>query len=89
VAKWIVADDASLDAWARLLKQYPDRFLFGSDAVAPKTQAEYLKAFDAYQRLWEGLDADTASKVKSRNFERIFDAAREKVRAWEARQIQK
>ena len=89
VAKWIVADDASLDAWVRLLQQYPDRFLFGSDVVAPKTQADYLKAFNAYQRLWERLDADTASKVKSRNFERIFDAAREKVRAWEARQIRK
>ena len=49
----------------------------------------YLKAFDAYQRLWERLDAETASKVKSKNFERIFDAARLKVRAWEARQIRK
>ena len=89
VAKWIVADDASLDAWVRLLKQYPDRFLFGSDAVAPKTQADYLKPFDAYQRLWERLDVQTASKVKSRNYERIFDAAREKVRVWEGRQLRK
>ena len=48
VAKYIVADDATLDAWVRLLKRYPDRFPFGSDAVAPKTQADYLKAFDAY-----------------------------------------
>jgi len=87
VAKWVVADDASVDAWVRLLQQYPDRFLFGSDAVAPKTQADYLKAFNAYQRLWERLDAETASKVKSQNFERIFDAARRKVRAWEAGQL--
>jgi hypothetical protein len=86
VAKWITADDATLDAWTRLLKQYPDRFLFGSDAVAPKTQADYLKTFDAYQRLWDRLDADTARKVRSQNFERIFDAARQKVRAWEAKQ---
>jgi predicted TIM-barrel fold metal-dependent hydrolase len=86
VAKWIVADDATLDAWVKLLNRYPDRFLFGSDAVAPKSQAEYLKAFDAYQKLWGRLDAQTASKVKSKNFERIFDAARVKVRAWEAAQ---
>ena len=46
----------------KLLKQYPDRFLFGSDAVAPKTQADYLKAYDAYQKLWDRLDADTASQ---------------------------
>jgi len=89
VAKWIVADEASLDAWVKLLNQYPDRFLFGSDAVAPKSQADYLKAFDAYQKLWERLDAETAGKVKAKNFERIFDAARVKVRAWEAAQIQK
>jgi hypothetical protein len=89
VAKWVVADDASLDAWVSLLKQYPDRFLYGSDVVAPKTQGDYLKAFDAYRRLWERLDAETASKVKSQNFARIFDTARQKVRAWEAAQIRK
>ena len=53
------------------------------------TQADYLKAFDAYHRLWERLDAETASKVKSRNSERIFDAARAKVRAWEEAQLRK
>lgn len=89
VAKWVVADDATLDAWVKLLEQYPDRFLFGSDTVAPKSQADYLKAFDVYQKLWERLDAETASKVKAKNFERIFDAARVKVRAWEAAQIRK
>lgn len=87
VAKWIVEDDASLDAWANLLQQYPDRFLFGSDAVAPKTQADYLQAFNAYRKLWARLDAGTAEKVKVQNFARIFDAARAKVRAWEAAQI--
>jgi hypothetical protein len=89
VAKWIVADDATLDAWVKLLNQYPDRFLFGSDTVAPKSQADYLKAFDAYQKLWERLDAETASKVKTKNFERIFDAARVKVRQWESAQTGK
>jgi len=88
VAKWVVADEASVDAWVTLLQQYPDRFLFGSDAVAPKSQADYLKAFDAYQKLWERLDAETVSKVKSKNFERIFDAARVKVRAWEEKQAE-
>jgi len=87
VAKWVVVDEMTLDAWVKMLNQYPDRFLFGSDAVAPKSQAEYLKSYDAYQKLWDRLDAQTAGKVKAKNFERIFDAARVKVRAWEARQI--
>ena len=84
-----VADDASLHAWVKLLNQYPDRFLFGSDTVAPKSRADYLKAFDAYQKLWERLDAETASNVKAKNFERIFDAARVKVREWQSAQIGK
>lgn len=86
VAKWIVADDATLDAWVKLLQQYPDRFLFGSDTVAPKTQADYLKTYDAYEKLWARLDAQTADKIKVKNFARIFDAARMKVRTWEAAQ---
>lgn len=89
VAKWIVNDDATLDEWVKLLNEYPDRFLFGSDTVAPKSQDDYLKAFDVYQKLWVRLDADTAAKVKAGNFERIFDAARAKVRAWEAAQLRK
>ncbi len=84
VAKWIVADDAILEAWVKMLNEYPDRFLFGTDTVAPKSQADYLKAYDVYQKLWDRLDPDTAAKVKQKNFERIFDAGRVKVRAWEA-----
>ena len=87
VAKWVVADEAALDSWVKMLNQYPDRFLFGSDTVAPKSQTDYLKAFDAYEKLWARLDAGTAVKVKAKNFERVFDAARVKARAWEAEQI--
>ncbi len=89
VAKWIVADDAILEAWVKMLNEYPDRFLFGTDTVAPKSQADYLKAYDVYQKLWDRLDPDTAAKVKQKNFERIFDAGRVKVRAWEAAHARK
>jgi len=85
VAKWIVGDEASLAAWASLLKDYPDRFLFGSDAVAPKTQSDHLKTYEAYRPLWERLDETTVAKVRMKNYERIFDQARVKVRAWEAK----
>lgn len=86
VAKWIVADDATLGQWVDLIEAYPDRFLFGSDVVAPKSQADYLKAYDVYRPLWERLSVSAGGKVRSKNFERIFDAARLRVRAWEARQ---
>ena len=85
VAKWITADEQTLAAWSRLLNEYPDRFLWGSDSVAPKSQADYVKTYDVYQSLWERLEPETAAKVKSQNYERLFDAARSRVRAWEAK----
>ena len=51
-----------------------------------KDTGRLSQAYDAYQKLWDRLDAGTAAKVKSANFERIFDTARKKVRAWEAAQ---
>jgi hypothetical protein len=86
VAKWITADAQALTAWMQLLVDYPERFLFGTDSLAPKTQADYFQAYDVYNPLWDRLDRSTAQKVKLGNYERIFDAARTKVRDWEARQ---
>jgi hypothetical protein len=86
VAKWITADSQALAAWSQLLIDYPDRFLFGTDALAPKTQADYLKAYEVYNPLWDRLDRSTAQQVKMGNYERIFDVARAKVREWESKQ---
>jgi hypothetical protein len=83
VAKYVVKDPATVGAWARLLNRYPDRFLFGSDAVAPKTEAAYLKTYRDYDPLWKALTPETSYKVRIGNYERIFDTARQKVRAWE------
>jgi len=84
VAKWIVADEETLAAWTALLQDFPDRFLFGTDTVAPKSVAEYGRAFEVYAPLWQRLDAATSVKVRMDNYERLFDAARAKVRTWEA-----
>jgi hypothetical protein len=37
-----------------------------------------------YEPLWRRLSPETRDKVLKSNYERIFDAARTKVRAWEA-----
>ena len=88
VAKYIVATPESTRIAADLINKYPDRFLFGTDAVAPKDQQEYLKVFDQYKPLWDLLDKDASEKVRKGNYERIFDTARKKVRTWEAEQQQ-
>src|SRR5206468_622075 len=48
VAKYIVATPESIKAVAGLINRYPDRFLFGSDEVAPTSQAGYLKVYTQY-----------------------------------------
>jgi hypothetical protein len=83
VAKYLVSTPAEAKATAELISRYPNRFLFGSDEVAPATQEKYTKVFYQYQPLWDLLDKETSEKVRKRNYERVFDAARIKVRAWE------
>jgi Amidohydrolase len=51
VAKYIVATPESTKAVAALINRYPDRFLFGTDEVAPTTQASYLKVYTQYAPL--------------------------------------
>jgi predicted TIM-barrel fold metal-dependent hydrolase len=83
VANYVVASDQALKTSADVLNRYPDRFLFGTDEVAPQTQEQYLKVFGIYGPLWKLLDPATSEKVRKGNYERIFDAARLRVRAWE------
>jgi hypothetical protein len=83
VAKYLVATPATTEALASLINRYPTRFLFGTDEVAPKDQASYLKVFYQYEPLWKMLDPEASANVRMKNYERIFDAARVKVRAWE------
>jgi predicted TIM-barrel fold metal-dependent hydrolase len=86
VAKYLVATPESTRIAADLINRYPDRFLFGTDEVAPPNQEQYLRVYYQYQPLWKLLDEKTREKVLKGNYERIFDGARLKVRAWETAQ---
>jgi len=87
VAKYVVASPESLRIASGLIERYPDRVLFGTDEVAPKDQASYLKVYDTYGPLWSTLSAKTSAAVRMGNYERVFDQARKKVRAWEAANV--
>jgi len=87
MAKYIVATPETTAAAADLINRYPDRFIFGTDEVAPADQASYLKIVDVYQPLFARLTPDTKQKVLKGNYERVFDEARRKVRAWEAAHV--
>jgi len=83
VAKYIIATQESAQISADLINRYPDRFLFGTDEVAPSNQEQYLRVYHQYHSLWKLLDERTREKVLKGNYERIFDGARRKVRGWE------
>jgi predicted TIM-barrel fold metal-dependent hydrolase len=83
VAKYIVATPEATTIAANLVNRYPDRFLFGTDEVAPNDQQSYLKVYNEYGPLWKLLSNDASEKVRKGNYERLFFAARPRVRAWE------
>ena len=89
VAKYAVATPESIQRVAALLNEYPDRFLFGTDEVAPSDQQKYLKVYFMYDPIWKLLTPEAREKVKRGNYERLFDAARVKVRAWEAANVKR
>jgi Amidohydrolase len=83
VAKYVVATPESIAAVADLINRYPDRFVFGTDEVAPIEQAKYLKVYDMYTPLFAKLTPAASEKLRKGNYERLFDEARRRVRAWE------
>ena len=84
VAKYVVATPESTKNAAALVNRHPDRFLFGTDEVAPANQENYLRVYNQYEPLWKLLTPEASEKVRKGNYERIFDEARRKVRSWEA-----
>jgi len=84
VAKYAIASPEAIGRVVTVLNRYPDRFLFGTDTVAPAGPAPYFAVFEMWTPIWRQLTPDASLKVRKGNYERLFDAARQKVRAWEA-----
>lgn len=83
VAKYVAQSPASVQRVAALLNRYPDRFLFGTDVVAPTDTTRYFRTYHLYEPLWAALEPDARHQVTLGNYERLFDAARRRVRNWE------
>ena len=85
VAKYVVAHaDLARRTRRRSSNRYPDRFLFGTDEVAPHDQAALPEGLSTCTTpLWKLLTPEASEKVRKGNYERLFDEARRRVRAWE------
>lgn len=89
-----------LTEWAAFARTYQDRILWGSDTVIftknridsnGKAVAgglmpvdEYRSVADLLDPLWKMIGPEATRKIRYTNHVRLFDAARAKVRAWEA-----
>jgi predicted TIM-barrel fold metal-dependent hydrolase len=87
VAKYIVAKPETIKATADLINKYPDRFLFGTDEVAPANQEKYLKVYNIYAPLLAALTPEAREKLLKGNYRRLFDRARVRVREWEKKHV--
>jgi hypothetical protein len=83
VAKYVLSSPEATQRTAELINRYPDRFLFGTDNVAPADSAAHFRVFDMYRPLWSLLTKGASEKVRKGNYERIFDEGRRNARAWE------
>jgi predicted TIM-barrel fold metal-dependent hydrolase len=87
VAKYIIASPQTVEASAKVMNSFSDRFLFGTDVVAPPNQPFYMAVYDMYAPLWKALTTETSEKIRKGNYAKLFDAARIKVRAWEDKNV--
>jgi hypothetical protein len=83
VAKYAVSSPEAIQRTADLFNQFPDRFLFGTDTVAPKDPQKYYAVYDMWAPVFTKLNPEAKDKILKRNYERIFDQGRKNVRAWE------
>jgi len=83
VAKYAVATPETVTRVAAVFNRYPDRFLFGTDTVAPAGPAPYFAVFDMWAPVFRQLTPEASLKVRKGNYQRIFDEGRRRVRAWE------
>jgi predicted TIM-barrel fold metal-dependent hydrolase len=83
VAKYAVASPEVSARVAALFNKYPDRFIFGTDTVAPAGPAPYYAVFDMWAPVFRQLTPEASLKVRKGNYQRIFDEGRRRVRAWE------
>jgi hypothetical protein len=83
VAKYAIASPESIERVSSVLNRFPDRFLFGTDTVAPAGPGPYYTVFDLWAPVWKRLTPEASQNVRKGNYQRIFDEGRRRVRAWE------
>jgi hypothetical protein len=83
VAKYATVTPEAVESAAKILNKYPDRFLFGTDVVAPQSLDNVTAVYHLWDPVWALLSPEAKEMITKGNYERIFDQARKDVRVWE------
>jgi predicted TIM-barrel fold metal-dependent hydrolase len=87
VAKYAVSSPETMQRTADMFNRHPNRFLFGTDNVAPTSAEAHFRVFDMWAPVFAKLTPETSHAVRLGNYERLFDEGRRRVRAWEAANV--
>jgi predicted TIM-barrel fold metal-dependent hydrolase len=87
VAKYVVSSPDVVERTAAFVEKHQDRFLFGTDEVAPTKLPDYLAVYRTYEPLWQRLSPEASEKVRRTNCVRLLEAAKTRVRAWEEQHL--
>lgn len=88
LAKYAVSNPDVIARVSAMFDKYPDRFLFGTDNVAPPNIDANLRVFHMWDPIFAKIRPETKQAILFGNYERIFDAARVRVRAWERMHVE-
>jgi predicted TIM-barrel fold metal-dependent hydrolase len=83
LAKYVVANAATIATAAGIINRHPDRFLFGTDVVGPRDAQQYFRICVLYRPFLAKLTPAAREQLTRGNYDRLFNAARARVRAWE------
>ncbi len=83
VAKYAIASPGTIHRTASVLNEYPNRFLFGTDVVAPASREAITDVFNLWAPVMDQLTPEAKQLLTKDNYVRVFDQARQRVRSWE------
>ena len=86
VAKQFFKGNALSNQWKSILTKYSNRILFGSDVVSPTSQ-KYENILKLYDKIWRELPDTAVKNITYRNYKKLFNEARAKVRSWERKNL--
>jgi hypothetical protein len=83
VAEQLTASPQAMDRWAAFLEKNNSRVLFGSDTLSPANNQKWDETKQIYSQLLDRLSEGARANILNGNYDRVFVAARPKVREFE------